>query len=94
MKKKENIFTAGEKIASKLEIPKDVILDLSKVIIVGAHDVTIENYRGIIQYDSELIRLNTKTGMVKISGLSLEITEISDEDISITGLISSVEFVR
>ena len=94
MKKKENIFTAGEKIANKLEIPKDVILDLSKVIIVGAHDVTIENYRGIIQYDSELIRLNTKTGMLKISGVSLEITEISDEDISITGLISSVEFVR
>lgn len=82
-----------EKFTEVLELPKELILDLPKLTIVGNKDMMIENYKGVIEYGSARIRVNTGLGVLRITGEGLAIREITSEDIIISGKIHMVEFV-
>lgn len=83
-----------EKVADMLELPKEVVLNIPKFIMLGMGNLIIENYKGIVEYDDNRIRINTGSGMVKISGERLFIREITSEDIMVEGEIKSLEFIR
>ena len=83
-----------EKFTEALELPKELILDLPKLTMVGNGDLMVENYKSIMEYGSARIRLNTGLGAVKITGAGLVIKEITSEDIIISGEIHSLEFVN
>ncbi|NLD47688.1 MAG: sporulation protein YqfC [Clostridiaceae bacterium] len=83
-----------EKMTELLELPKEIVLDLPKTTIVGSNNVIIENYKGIIEYDSARIRANTSKGIIKISGSNLVIREITSEDLMIEGDIDALEFLK
>lgn len=82
-----------EKVTEALELPKEIVLDLPKLTMLGNGDLVIENYKGIIEYDSSRIRVNTGRWIIKITGEVLVIKEITAEDIMINGMISSLEFL-
>lgn len=81
-----------EKIAEFLVLPKEVVLDYPKISLIGNRQITIENYKGIIEYDSQRIRINTSKGLVIILGENLEINTLTLEEIYISGNISNVGF--
>jgi sporulation protein YqfC len=81
-----------EKFAEMLELPKDLVLDRPKLIMVGRSDMMIENYKSILEYGVSGLRINTGTGIVRITGSGLFIREISPDDIVISGMFRSVEF--
>ena len=82
-----------ERIADFLVLPKEVVLDYPKILLIGNTQITIENYRGIVEYDSQKIRINTEKGIIKILGDKLEINTVTIEEINISGIISNVEFI-
>ncbi|MGI6669430.1 MAG: sporulation protein YqfC [Acetivibrionales bacterium] len=82
-----------EKFTEVLELPKELVMDIPRITIVGKGDMMIENYKGVIEYGSSRIRINTGAGMVRISGAGLVIREITSEDIIISGGIQSLEYV-
>jgi sporulation protein YqfC len=84
--------TMKEKFTELLELPKELVLDIPKITVVGKGDMMIENYKGIIEYGSGRVRINTGIGTVKISGAGLFIKEITSEDIIISGGIQTLEF--
>ena len=81
-----------ERLTEVLALPKEIVLDLPKITLTGNSQFVIENYKGIIEYGSELIRINTAKGLVKIYGQSLEINTVTNEEIYIAGKIANVEF--
>ena len=83
-----------KKINEMFELPSEIVNNYPKVISVGNRELTIENYKGIIEYDENIIRINTDIGMIKISGTGLEIKNITVEDVLIGGEITSFEFLR
>ncbi len=83
-----------EKMSELLELPKDIVLNVPKLTMVGNGDLLIENFKGIIEYDNDRIRINTNSGIVKITGEGLRIKEITSEDLMVNGDISSLEFLR
>lgn len=83
-----------EKMSELLELPKDIFLNVPKLTMVGNGDLLIENFKGIIEYDNDRIRINTNSGIVKITGTGLQIKEITSEDLMVNGDISSLEFLR
>ncbi|MGE5614877.1 MAG: sporulation protein YqfC [Bacillota bacterium] len=85
--------TMREKFMELLELPKELVLDIPKITVVGKGDMMIENYKGVIEYNSDRIRVNTGIGTLKITGAGLFIREITSEDIIISGGIHSLEFV-
>ncbi|HEX3030118.1 MAG TPA: sporulation protein YqfC [Clostridia bacterium] len=83
-----------EKVTEVLELPKEVVLNLPKLTMVGNRNLIIDNYKGIVEYESIRIRVNTSQGMIRICGEGLTIKEITSEDIMVEGEIASLEFIK
>lgn len=81
-------------VADLLEIPKDLVLNLPKVTIIGGREIYLENHRGIMEYDENRIRINLARGYLEIVGKNLEIKAILPGEMSILGMVSSINFVE
>ena len=92
IKENEYAKSRAEKIVEALDLPKDLMLGLPKLIFTGTHELFIENYRGIVEYSDTVIRLNTSECPIKVSGRSLGIKNIAAEEITLCGNIKSLEF--
>ena len=85
--------TIKEGILNLVDFPKEVLLNLPKLTLIGDTQATLENHRGIIEYIPERIRINTSIGIFKICGENLMINSIMTEIIVITGKIASIEIL-
>lgn len=83
-----------ESMSDLLELPKDIMLDLPRVILLGNLQLYIENHKGIIEYSKNRIRVNTKNGILRITGKDLLIKTIVTEEIIICGSIDTMEFIE
>ncbi|MCX7746709.1 MAG: sporulation protein YqfC [Clostridia bacterium] len=92
--KKEPKVKLKEKVTEILELPKEIVLNIPKLTMIGNQNLLIENYKGIIEYDDNRIRLNTSIGTIRICGERLVIKEITSEDIMVDGAILSLEILR
>ncbi|MBS3994913.1 MAG: sporulation protein YqfC [Alkaliphilus sp.] len=81
-----------ETVSELLELPKDIILDLPRITLVGNLQLYIENHRGLIEYSNQRIRIYTKNGIMRIMGKNLVIKTVIKEEIIIVGLIEHIEF--
>jgi len=81
-----------EKIVKALELPKEILLNIPKIILLGNKSVVIENYKGILLFEDDTIKVNTNSGILGVSGRKLKITEINADDLLIEGRIKTIEF--
>ena len=79
-----------QKINDIADLPKEISLDYSRMVLLGNKEFVIENYKGIVEYDNNIIRLNTLSGIISIEGNGLVINEISDDDVSVEGEIKLI----
>lgn len=82
------------KISESLDLPKEIVMDIPNIKVIGDNEITIENHKGILEYSRELLRMNSVSGIIKISGQNLQIKEINQDDICINGQIFSIEFIK
>ncbi len=80
-------------MAERLELPKEVLLDLPLFTMMGREEITIENHKGILSYSEESIRIGTKVGVCAISGKDLHLKQLSGELLVICGTIVGVTFL-
>ena len=73
-------------------LPKDVVLGVAIMTLTGHYEVNIENYRGILEYTEQLIRINVRSGQIRITGKSLEINYYTTTDMKITGKVEKIEY--
>ena len=85
-------YKIKESLSNALELPKDIILDVAKVTLTGSNTVTVENHKGILEYNEDQIRINTSSGILTISGSKLNIKSILQEEITISGEVNSVSY--
>ena len=78
------------KIAQKLNIPEDISDGLPIVTVTGQCEVYVENYRGIIEYENNCIKLQTKVCRICITGQNLEIVYYTNTDMKITGQLENI----
>ena len=79
-----------QEFANFLEIPRDVMLDLPKVVLIGDMQVFIENHRGIVEYNSQRLRVKVSTGEVEVAGENLVLRNIMPDEIGVEGRIKGV----
>ncbi len=92
IKETEYKKSRAERIAEALDLPKDIVLNLPKLIFTGNRELFIENYQGIVEYSDTVIRLNTSECLLKVTGRGLGIKNIATEEITLCGEIKSLEF--
>ena len=59
------------KISDALDLPKDIVLNVPKVTVTGRIAAFVENHKGIIEYNSNWVKVNTSVGIVCIKGKGL-----------------------
>ncbi len=79
-----------EKLAEMTAIPDEILLDTFRMVMTGERDITVENFKGILEYSPNLIRLRVTGGRMAVEGAELEIKTVTDDEIQIGGRIRSV----
>ena len=85
---KKNLKT---RITDASGMPKDVVLGVPIVTIIGQDEVCVENYRGILEYTDKLIRVQTKLGKIHVLGRGLQIEYYTNDEMKIMGHITQIE---
>ena len=78
------------KIATVMELPKDIMLNLPMVTLTGDEEILISNHKGLVEYGAGHVRVATTIGTAKIFGTNLVLKEITAETIVIAGKINQV----
>lgn len=88
---KKNLKT---RITDASGMPKDVVLGVPLVTVIGQNEACIENYRGILEYTDKLIRIQTKLGKIHVIGRGLQIEYYTNDEMKIVGHITTIEFMQ
>lgn len=81
-------------IVGSMDLPKELVFNLPRIILTSNEEIFIENYRGMVNYSETEVHLNTTKMPIKITGTGLTILQIAAEEITVCGTIKSVEFLR
>lgn len=82
------------KIDKILELPKEVCSDIPKIMITGFDEMIIENFKGILEYEEFFVKINTHIGIININGFNLNLENMTNDDIKVTGKIESIDMER
>lgn len=91
MKKHEN--SLSQNIINACQLPKDVLEGAFIISMTGNHEILIENIKGIINFQSDIIILQCKKNRIQIVGNNLKIDSYSNEEIKVTGLVNEIKFI-
>lgn len=86
---KKNLKTRITEVSG---MPKDVILGVPLVTVIGQNEICVENYRGILEYTDKLIRIQTKLGKIHVIGRNLQIEYYTNDEMKIMGYVTTIEF--
>ena len=77
-----------------MEIPKEVYSNIPHIILTGFEEMTVENNKGILEYDDYFIKIDTDIGIINIHGLNLNLEKMTEDNLKINGKIEKIEIDR
>ncbi|MBQ3038471.1 MAG: sporulation protein YqfC [Clostridia bacterium] len=86
--------TVREKLAEVTELPKDFVMNMPRITLLGNKEIEIDNYKGILEYNTDIIRLSANKKQIVITGDELVITGLELNTIFIGGNIFKIEFCK
>ena len=78
-----------EKLEKALEMPVELLNNYPRITVLGNESVFIENYKALLDYEENLIRVSNN---ISIYGEKLNVAEITADDMLVSGKIKSIEF--
>jgi len=90
--KKTKFNQVKSNIVESLELPRDIMYGAVIITAMGRSQVLVENYKGIIEYTIEKIRLQTKNCQVTVQGKQLVVEYYTNEEMKITGFIQGISY--
>ena len=79
-------------ITNLMNLPKEIALDLPLVMATGRGEITIENYKNLIEFTETKIRILTKEGILEVLGERLRLKQITTENIVVAGRVSNITY--
>ena len=94
MKIKNKVVSMKEKVSTFLELPKEVIQNSTKITIIEAENILLEGYKKLVDYYDNYIKIKANNMYVVIDGTNLDIEEITDFELVISGKIYSINYKK
>lgn len=79
-------------LSQTLKLPEDVVNHLPIINITGNRIILIENFKSIVDYQEDHIRIKTRKMFLTILGSKLSVEYYNQEEIKILGKINKIEF--
>jgi len=89
---KRNTDIRGQ-IANLFELPKEIVLNLPLISVVGNQELNVENYKSVMEYSEEIVRINTSCGVLKVEGRKLVLRHMTSEVVTISGTLTDFQFI-
>lgn len=83
-----NIKGIKDNLARTLELPVELLGNVPRVTIIGSESVLVENYKSIVEYEKDRLRL---TNNLCVFGENLQVIEMTRDELIVVGKIKSVE---
>ena len=95
MKRNHSIkkIDAMETVSEKMKLSSDILAGAPIVTVIGQTELVIENYKGIIEYTGDLLRIQTKTGRIHIEGKNLVIRQFSEDAMKVSGFVRMIQYL-
>lgn len=75
-----------------VKLPQDVVYGALIVTLTGNREAYVENYRALLGYTEDMIVIQGKKETVTLRGQGFLIQYFTNDDMKITGCISSIEY--
>lgn len=85
---KWNHFTA-----KMLDLPQDVVQDIPRITMIGNLQLYVENYKGVLDFSSEVLKMELSKGKLEVIGKQLVIRAILPEEVFIEGIIEDIKYI-
>ncbi len=82
-----------EYMVSKMQGSVSAMTSGVRFEMTSNREVTVEGCRGILQYDENIIRLNTGKMVTSFCGRGLAIKCLTPDSLIVEGFITSIEFI-
>lgn len=82
----------ARRISGKLHIQEDIIAKAPILTSFGRHKICLENYRNILEYSEQQIKIQTKSGKILVRGNHLVIAYYRDDCMCVLGDITAIEY--
>lgn len=73
--------------------PTDLTSNIPLIEMTGNIEITIEGCTGVLKYESENIKVNTKSMVISVTGRSLKLKYLSSSALVIEGTVLKIEFI-
>lgn len=88
----DKMYNTKRNIADKLDLPRDIILNMPQIKVTGKSEIVIENHRGIVLFDENQIKINSGVGLISIYGSKFEVLFMGGSTITIGGRFNSIVY--
>lgn len=86
----------GNKFFSKAEnvfdIASGVLENLPNITLYGTALIEIDNFKALLDFSPDTVRINTTDGIVRVDGLNLTLSLMTDENVCVKGEIKNLSF--
>ena len=83
-----------EQLSDLLALPKEIVLNLPQITLIGHREISIENYKNIIEFTAEKIRINTTSGILHVTGRGLMLKQLTSEQLIVAGGITELKYLE
>jgi sporulation protein YqfC len=73
-----------------LGLPLDLARDLPRITVLGGLVVTIENHRGLVEFQPTRVAVSTAHGRVVLTGDDLSVRVAHPDEIVVTGRLAAI----
>ena len=88
-KNKTSLLTRAE---NAFDVATGTLGNLPNITLYGTTLAEIDNFKSLLDFSSDAVRVNTTDGIVRIDGINLHLAFMTDESISIKGNIRNLSF--
>lgn len=79
-------------LSSTLNLPSDILTGAPIITIIGKSEISVENYKRIIEYNNNNIKILTSVGNIVIFGKNLKISYFGNNEMKINGRFKQVQY--
>ncbi len=81
-----------EALSDSLHIPPDILAGAPIITATGRNELCLENYKGIIEFNDNVLKIQTKACRILIEGKHLNILYFTEDEMRITGHIQAIYY--
>lgn len=91
MKKRRNLPSGlKDSVVRAFDLPADLAYGSVLLSVTGQNELFIENYRGILEYKEDHIRIQAKDCRILIIGKRLQVVYYTNDEMKIEGFVEQI----